>query len=124
MRIRIRLAATLLGATLALTVLGPARASAGLSPAIGDCQQHAALTRHYSIAELQHALNTIPPSISEYSNCSDVIRRALLAQVGRSRGGGSGGSGGSSFLPAWLIVVLAVVVLGGAGAALAARRRP
>ncbi len=124
MRTRRRLTRTLVAGLLALGALGPAAARAGVSPVLGDCQLHAALTRHYSIPQLQHALSTIPPSVSAYTNCPDVIRRQLLAQLAATRGGHSGGgAGGSSFLPAWLIAVLAVLLAGGAGATVAARRR-
>ena len=124
MRMRRRLTGALAAGLLALAALGPTAARAGLSPVIGDCQLHATLTRHYSIAQLQHALSTLPPIVSEYTGCADVIRRQLLTQLAALHGGRGNGGGGSSFLPAWLIAVLAAVVLaGGVGATVAARRR-
>lgn len=88
--------------------------AAGFSAPVADCNAHAQLTRHYSVAELRSALAAMPVDVKEYTNCGDVIQRALLADLGRLPGGGSG-SGGGSFLPTWLIVVLALLVVGGAG---------
>jgi hypothetical protein len=96
--------------------------AAGLSPPLADCEAHGTLTRHYPPAELRAALQSMPADIAEYSNCPDVINRALLADLGRLSGGGASGAGGGSFLPAWAIAVIAVVVLGGAGSAAVAIR--
>lgn len=98
-------------------------AAAGLSAPVADCNTHAQLTRHYSVAELRSALATMPADVKEYSNCADVIQRALLAQLGGLHGGGGSGSGGGSFLPTPLIVVLALLVVAGAGFGIYAWRR-
>jgi hypothetical protein len=110
-------------ATLGCALAGPASA-AGLSPPVYDCYTHSGqLTHSYSVAELQHALATMPVEIHEYTSCHDVIQRALLAKLGKLKKNGSGGGGGS-FLPTWLLVVLIVVVVGGvAFGALAVRNR-
>lgn len=104
-------------------VLAPG-ASAAISPVVADCNSHATLTRSYSVAELRAALAGMPADVKEYTNCYDLIQRALLTKVGsvHAAGGSKGGSGGS-ILPVWLIVLLAVLLLGGGGAALAASRR-
>jgi hypothetical protein len=110
----------LVGVALAGTLAQPA-AGAGLTPPVADCYAHGTLTRSYSAAELSQALKTMPADVNEYSNCYDVIQRALLAKLGKL--GGSGGSGGGgSFLPTWLLVVLALLVLGGAAFGLVALR--
>jgi hypothetical protein len=90
-------------------------AAAGLPPILADCNTHARLTVHYSIPQLRNALATMPAEIQEYSDCPDVIQRALLAEVATLRGDGGLGSGGGSFFPTPLIVVLTVLVVGGAG---------
>lgn len=97
--------------------------AAGVSPPVANCSANGTLTHHYSAAELRNALATMPTDVAEYTNCPDVIRRALLAELG-SVGNGSGGSGGSgsSFLPGWVIAVLVVLVLAGAAAAAIAVR--
>ena len=89
---------------------------------MADCNTHAALTQHYTVAQLRNALATMPADVNEYTNCHDVIQRALLAKLGKLSD--AGGSGGGSFLPTWLLVVLVLLVLGGAGlGAVALRNR-
>lgn len=116
-----------LSALIAAAWLGagtPQVRAAGLSPVVADCNAHAALTRHYSIAQLRAALSSIPADVAEYSNCHDVIQHQLLSQLGELPGGNGSGGGGGSFLPTWLIVVLAVLAAGAAGfGALAVRDR-
>jgi hypothetical protein len=97
--------------------------AAGLSPPVADCSAHAKLTRHYPPAELQNALKTMPADIAEYSDCKDVIQRALLAELGKV-GAGSSAGGGGSFLPGWVVAILAVLLVAAAAAgALAVRNR-
>ncbi len=122
---------SLIGVACALTVCAGGLAAApalgaGQAPAVADCNAHGQLTRSYSAKELQTALATMPADIKEYTDCYDVIQRALLGQVGSHHAtntGDSNGSGGSSF-PTWLIVVLVLLVLAAATfGALAVRRR-
>jgi hypothetical protein len=110
---------------LAAAVPASSNALGATAQVVADCNAHGRLTGHYSEATLHTALSTLPTDVAEYTNCADVIRKQLLAQVGdpTSPGPGSGGGSGGSFLPTWVIVLLAVVILGGGGAALAARRR-
>jgi hypothetical protein len=103
-----------LGGVSQAVFLPPADA-AGRSLPIADCNAHAQLTRHYSVAQLRNALETMPADIKEYTNCGDVIQRALLAELGQLHGNGGSGQGGGSFLPTWLIVVFALLILGGGG---------
>lgn len=101
-----------------------AASAAGLSAPVADCDSNGTLTHHYSAAALRQALATMPADVAEYTNCPDVIRRALLSQLGTISGGDSTGGGGSSFLPGWAIAVLVVLVLAGAAAgAIAVRNR-
>src|SRR5947209_5193343 len=85
-----------------------ASASAAQTQVVTDCNTHGKLTRHYSVPQLRNALATLPADVKEYTDCYDVIQRALLLQVGgSSHGGGSdrkggsspGGGSGGSFLP-------------------------
>ena len=119
----------LLAAAVAATVAAPAASAAGAagsSQVITDCNSHGQLSRQYSVGALRGALATLPADVKEYTDCYDVIQRALLTQVGGSKhtGSGSGGSGsGGSFLSTPLIVVLVLLALGGGGFAAAAARR-
>lgn len=89
--------------------------AAGLSAPVEDCNAHGQLTGHYTVAQLRSALATMPVDVKEYTNCADVIQRALLAEITKDHGNGGSGQGGGSFLPTWLIVVLALLVVGGVG---------
>ena len=116
-------AACALALCLALGNAGVASAG-GLPPAVVDCHAHSALTRHYSPSELRLALAQMPPDITEYTDCYDVIERQLLAELGSKKltdanGGGSGGS----FLPAPVLIAIGVLVVAAAGLGVAALRR-
>src|ERR1700738_601105 len=103
---------------------GPALAKNASNAVINDCLSHrAGLTGHYTVSQLNHALQVMPAETKEYTSCPDVINRALLAAVGHG-GNGGGGGGGGSFLPTPVLIILVVLVLAGVTfGALAARRR-
>ncbi|HWE08043.1 MAG TPA: hypothetical protein VG325_01735 [Solirubrobacteraceae bacterium] len=99
------------------------------NPIINDCQTHGELTQTYTLQQLRHALAVMPASIKQYTDCYDVIQRALIQARKTGKGGAApaGSGSGGSFLPTPVIIVLAVLVvaaLGFAGMALARRRRP
>jgi hypothetical protein len=121
MRLRHSFATVLLGVVTALTgsaslaVLVPptALAASSSSAIIADCYAHpGGLTGHYTVAQLRTALQTMPPTVKEYSSCPDVVNHALLAAIAthRTQPGGSGGGSGS-FLPTPVIVILVVLIL-------------
>ena len=118
----IRIAAVC-AATVVVAGAPAASSAAGLALPVADCNAHATLTRQYSVQQLRNALATMPADIKEYTNCPDVIQRALLARLGTLHGSGGSGEGGGSFLPTRLIVVLALLLVGGAGFALYAWRQ-
>ncbi len=90
----------------------PLASAASGTPVISDCEQHLRLTQTYSIGQLQNALATMPADIQQYSNCQDVIKRALLVATERSKAAVvGGGSGGGSALPTPVIIVLVVLAL-------------
>ena len=103
-------------------------AVASQSPA-ADCNDHGyKLTQSYTVAELEHALATMPASIKEYTPCYQVIQQELDKVIGTGTGTGTGttsSGSSSSFLSGPLIVIVIVLVLAGGGAAyLASRRKP
>ncbi len=109
-----------LAALLAVLALGAgalaptALASRGAGGALADCNAHAQLTQTYSAGQLQSALGTMPADQKEYTDCYDVIQRALLADIGHlhaASGGDSQQGGGSSFLSAPAIIGIVVVAL-------------
>ncbi len=101
-------------------------AAAAQSHVVADCNAHGRLTGHYTTAELRNSLSTMSADVKEYTNCYDVIQRALLGQIGSSHVGGgtpTSQSSSGSFLPAPVIVVLILLMLGAAAFALMAVRR-
>ena len=91
----ITLLASLAVSASGLVTAAPALASS--SQVIADCNANGHLTGHYSRGDLQSALNGMGADVKEYTNCYDVVRRALLASAagGGKNSGGSGGGGGS-----------------------------
>jgi hypothetical protein len=124
-----RIRTVLLGAALALAVCGLALASAamgaGANPVINDCLTHpGGLTGNYTVAELQHALQVMSAETKEYTDCSDVIHRAILVAIGKVKGTAPTKSDSGSFLPTPVIVVLVLLLLAAVTfGAIAIRRR-
>ena len=119
--------ATALTSVLALALAAAGPAAAAQSPVVGDCVAHGQLTQTYTEGQLRSALSTMSASVKEYTDCPDVIQRALLSQLGKPVNPGqtksSSGSGGS-FLPTPVIVVLVLLALAGVTfGAIAIRRR-
>ena len=111
-------------ALLAIAALAMPGQALAVAPAVADCAHHNALTRHYSISELQNALATIPADLKEYGPCYQVIQQQLDKQLSgvKATDSGSGSGGGGSGIVI-LIIVVVVIALGGGGAAYAAHRR-
>jgi hypothetical protein len=81
----------------ALLLASPARA-AGPIQVIRDCEDDGALQGHYTPSELRKARSQLPTDIDEYSDCRDVLSRAIAAAASSKssgRGSGTGGGGGS-----------------------------
>ncbi len=126
-RSRIALLGALALVVCAFALPAPPAAFASAAQVIADCNAHARLTRTYSIADLREALATMSADVKEYTDCPDVIERALLAALSKKGEDGtpvSSQSSSSSFLPTPLIIVIVVLALAAATfAALAIRRR-
>jgi hypothetical protein len=86
--------------SLALVASAAGAPSALASPGqvVSDCNSNGYLTGHYSRADLQSALSGMGADVKEYTNCYDVIRRALAATAagGAGHGGGGSSSGGAA----------------------------
>jgi hypothetical protein len=110
---------------LAASALAGSAWGAAANPVIADCNAHGKLTRTYTLPQLQLAITTMSVDVKEYTDCYDVINRALLAQTSKhSDSGGNGGGSGGSFLPTPVIVILVVLLLAAATfGAMAVRRR-
>jgi hypothetical protein len=90
---------------LALLVAAPAaQAQSTRTKILRECQE-GRLTGDYSASEIRDARNNIPDDVDQYSDCRDVLSRALAARAGggsdgagggAAGGGGGGGSGGAA----------------------------
>src|SRR5215213_9525354 len=60
-----------------------------------ECQD-GRLTGNYTPSQIRDARNNIPDDIDQYSDCRDVLTRALLAGAADKGGDGDGGGGGGS----------------------------
>jgi hypothetical protein len=78
---------------LAVLLAVPAQAQDTRSKILRECQD-GALRGDYTAKEIRDARNNIPDDIDQYSDCRDVLSRALLNQAGGGEGGGAGGGGG------------------------------
>src|SRR5215213_6204701 len=79
---------------LALLVAAPAAfADSTRTKILRECQD-GRLTGSYTPAQIRDARNNIPDDIDQYSDCRDVLTRALLAGAADKGGDGDGGGGG------------------------------
>jgi hypothetical protein len=83
---------TALIALLALLMLAPAAlADATRNKILRECQS-GSLSGDYTASEIRDARSNIPDDLDQYTDCRDVLTRALLSLAG---GGGDGGTGGT-----------------------------
>jgi hypothetical protein len=78
----------------ALAVLGasaPAALATNYHDAIRDCADDGTLQGHYTQHTLRQARQHLPASLREYSDCSDVLLRALATAAKPGSGGTAGG---------------------------------
>jgi hypothetical protein len=64
--------------------------------AIRDCNDDGVLQGRYTVRTLRQARHHLPSSLREYSDCEDVLARAIAAATKP----GSGGTGGGNAAPA------------------------
>jgi hypothetical protein len=93
---RFRHIAITVAAALAVLAAGaPSAGAANYHDAIRDCNDDGVLQGRYSARTLRQARKHLPASLREYSDCSDVLARALAA----ASKPGSGGLGGGNTAP-------------------------
>ena len=87
------------GLALAL-VAPPAAAQSTRIKILRECAQDGRLTGDYTAQQIRDARSNIPDDLDEYTDCRDVLTRALLNLASRdsnpSGGGGGGGTGGGA----------------------------
>ncbi|HET6547752.1 MAG TPA: hypothetical protein VFG79_04800 [Solirubrobacter sp.] len=104
---------TIFAALLGALLLAPAAHAAGPIQIIRDCEDDGVLQGSYTASELRNARSNLPTDIDEYSDCRDVLSRAIAAKTQNAGGGtntgggaptgggttGGGGGGGNSNSP-------------------------
>jgi hypothetical protein len=92
---------TILLALLATLLCAPAARAADTTTKIWrDCVEDSVLDGHYTIAQLREARSHPPADGLEYTDCTDLLSRAIAAKTSSSSsssnsgGGNSGGAGG------------------------------
>jgi hypothetical protein len=83
------------GLLAALLAAPAAQAQDTRSKILRECQD-GRLTGDYSIREIRDARNNIPDDVDQYSDCRDVLSRALSARAGGGDDAGGGGAGGGT----------------------------
>jgi hypothetical protein len=81
-------------ALLAVLAAAPAaQADSTRTKILRECQE-GRLTGDYTAKQIRDARNNIPDDLDQYSDCRDVLSRALQSQAGGSGDGAGGGAGG------------------------------
>jgi hypothetical protein len=93
---RLRHATAVLAVALSTVAAPQAAFAADYHAAIRDCNDDGVLQGRYSQHTLRQARDHLPSSLREYSDCEDVLARALAAAAKP----GSGGTGGGNPAPA------------------------
>ena len=88
--LRLALACLVLGL---FAVVPTAANAASTTQILRDCADDGVLQGDYSPAELRKARQNIPTDTDEYTDCRDVLARALAAGIASKGSGGAGGSG-------------------------------
>jgi hypothetical protein len=81
----------LLVMALTLLVAAPAAMADTRSDIIVDCYDDGDLDGNYSPSEIRDARNNLPADIDQYSDCRDVLARAVGGSGDKQIGGGGGG---------------------------------
>jgi hypothetical protein len=86
---------TLASCVVAVLLTAAAPALAGTREKILQECQDGRLSGDFTAKEIRDARNHIPTDIDQYSDCRDVLARALASRAGGGSGGGGAGGGGS-----------------------------
>jgi hypothetical protein len=85
---------SLLAIAFALLLTAAPASAATRTEILRDCQD-GSLAGNYTPSELRDARSHIPADIDQYSDCRDVLTRALTSGSGTGTSGGNGGGGSS-----------------------------
>jgi hypothetical protein len=85
----------LLVMVLTLLVAAPAAMAGTRADIIADCFDDGKLDGNYTASQIRDARNNLPADVDQYSDCRDVLARALGGSGSRDIGGAGGGGGGA-----------------------------
>ncbi len=88
-----------LACLVALLVAAPGASAQSTNDIIRDCSDDSKLDRDYSPSQIRRARNNLPSDVDEYSDCRDVLNRALTSVNRRNNdidGGNQSDSGSNS----------------------------
>jgi hypothetical protein len=83
----------LLVMVLTLLVAAPAAQAGTRADIVADCFDDGELDGNYTASQIRDARNNLPADVDQYSDCRDVLARALGGS-GSKNVGGNGGDGG------------------------------
>ena len=86
---------SLLVMVLTLLVAVPAAFAGTRADIIGDCYDNGRLDGDYTPSQIRDARNNLPADIDQYSDCRDVLARALGGSGSKGVGGSTGAGGGA-----------------------------
>jgi hypothetical protein len=86
----------LLLTVLALLLAAPAAQADTRGDILRDCRDNSRLDGSYTPSEIRDARSHIPADVDQYSDCRDVLGRALGGSGDKAVGGGTGGGGGGA----------------------------
>jgi len=82
----------LLVMVLTLLVAAPAAQAGTRADIVADCFDDGKLDGNYTASQIRDARNNLPADVDQYSDCRDVLARALGGSGSRELGGGAGGA--------------------------------
>jgi hypothetical protein len=95
--LRLVLRTALIAALMLLVAAPMAPAQSTRNQILRECQ-NGRLSGDYTTREIRDARSNIPDDVDQYTDCRDVLARALLARAGGGGSGDAGGGGGAGGL--------------------------
>jgi hypothetical protein len=86
----------LLVMVLTLLVAAPAAQAGTRADIVADCFDDGKLDGNYTASQIRDARNNLPADVDQYSDCRDVLSRALGGSGSKNVDGAGGGGRGSS----------------------------
>jgi hypothetical protein len=80
---------------LTLLVAAPAAVAGTRADIVADCFDDGKLDGNYTASQIRDARNNLPADVDQYSDCRDVLSRALGGSGSNDAGGGGSGGGPS-----------------------------